>query len=255
MPDPGVHSPIIEFFRRGEVARDVRELAARGALATGPHEQLALLILLTDDPDAAIAATAAATIESIPAASLGAFLARPDVPPQMRDFFAARGVQPVEASVVDIDEPLVPVDESDQPDEVEKSAEPTLLSALSVMERMKLAMKGTREQRAVLIRDPNRLVSAAVLSSPKLNTSEIEAFARMSNVAEESLRIIATNRAWIKNYAVVAALVRNPKTPPALSLHFVPRLVEKDIKGLASDRNVPEILRISARRVLTKSRT
>ncbi len=255
MPDPGVHSPIIEFFRRGEVERDVRELAARGALATGPQEQLALLILLTDDPDATIAATAAATIESIPAASLGAFLARPDVPPQMRDFFVARGVQPAEASAVDADEPLVPVDDSDGPAEGEKSAEPTLLSALSVMERMKLAMKGTREQRAVLIRDPNRLVSAAVLSSPKLNTSEIEAFARMSNVAEESLRIIATNRAWIKHYAVVAALVRNPKTPPALSLHFVPRLVEKDIKGLASDRNVPEILRISARRVLTKSRT
>jgi len=255
MPDPGVHSPLIEFFRRGEVARDVRELAARGALAPGPQEQLALLILLTDDADATIAATAVATIESIPAASLAGFLARPDVPPQMRDFFVARGVQPAETASADLDEPLVAVDEEDQSGPEQQSAEPTVLSALSVMERMKLAMKGTREQRATLVRDPNRLVSSSVLSSPKLTDSEIESFARMANVSEDVLRIIATNRAWIKNYSVIAALVRNPKTPPALSLRFVPRLVDKDIKGLSSDRNVPEILRITARKILTKSRT
>ena len=254
MPDPGVHSPLIEFFRRGEVARDVRELAARGALAPGPHEQLALLILLTADPDAAIAAIASATLDSIPEASLGAFLARADAPAQMREFFAERGAHPADVVAVDLDAPLVPIDEADQPAEAEGSNEPTVLSSLSVMERMKLAMKGTREQRAVLIRDPNRLVSAAVLSSPKLNPSEVEAFARMGNVGEDVLRIIATNRLWIKNYSVIAALVRNPKMPPALSLRFVPRLVDKDVKGLASDRNVPEILRITARKMLAKSR-
>ncbi len=255
MPDPGVHSPLIDFFRRGEVARDVRELAARGALAPGPHEQLALLIILTGDPDPAIGATANAALDTIPTESLAAFLARPDVPPQMREFFAARGTQPAAVAATDLDVPLVPVDDSDQPAVAEGSAEPKLLSALSVTDRMKLAMKGTREQRTALIRDPNRLVSTAVLSSPKLTDSEIEAFARMANVGEEVLRIISTNRRWIKNYSVIAALVRNPKTPPALSLRFVPRLVDKDIKGLSTDRNVPEILRITARKILTKSRT
>ena len=51
-------------------------------------------------------------------------------------------------------------------------------------------MKGTREMRAVLIRDPNKMIAAAVLSSPKLTDQEVESFARMANVSEDVLRII-----------------------------------------------------------------
>ena len=80
---------------------------------------------------------------------------------------------------------------------------------------MKLAMKGTREQRAQLVRDANRMVAAAVLSSPKLTESEVEAFTKMGNVSEDVLRIIGTNRTWLKNYSVTLGLVKNPKTPPA----------------------------------------
>ena len=51
-------------------------------------------------------------------------------------------------------------------------------------------MQGTREERSILVRDPNRLVSSAVLSSPKLTESEVEAIARMTNVSDEVLRIV-----------------------------------------------------------------
>jgi hypothetical protein len=114
-------------------------------------------------------------------------------------------------------------------------------------------MKGTREQRAQLIRDSNRIVAVAVLSSPKVTDSEIETFARMANVAEEVLRIIGTNRSWLKNYSVVLALTRNPKTPPAISMQLMHRLGDKDVKMLAIDRNVPEALRQAARRAMVKS--
>ena len=254
MADPGLHSPLLDFFRRGEVARDVRELAARGALAPGPHEQLALLIVLTDDADPGIAAQAVSTLDAIPQSILEAFLARPEVPPRMRDYFAARGVHPGAVASDDGESPLVPIDESDQPPETGESDEPRALSSLGVTDRVKLAMKGTREQRSQLIRDPNRMVSAAVLSSPKLTDAEVEQFAKMANVSEETLRIIATNRNWIKSYTIIAALTRNPKTPPALSLRFIPRLVDKDIKGLVTDRNVPEALRIAARKIISKGR-
>jgi hypothetical protein len=104
----------------------------------------------------------------------------------------------------------------------------------------------------VLVRDSNRLVAVAVLSSPKVSESEIEAFARMGNVAEEVLRIIANNRSWTKNYGVVLALVRNPKTPMALSMNFIQRLNERDLKALGNDRNVPEGLRVAARKFMVK---
>ena len=72
--------------------------------------------------------------------------------------------------------------------------------------------------RAILIRDPNRMVAAAVLSCPKVNDAEVEAFAKMGNVSEEILRTIAMSRAWTKNYGVLLALVKNSKTPVALTL-------------------------------------
>jgi hypothetical protein len=76
----------------------------------------------------------------------------------------------------------------------------------------------------------------------------------MGNVSEDVLRIIGNNRNWVKNYPVIAALVRNPKTPPALSLTMVSRLNPRDIKQIAVDRNLPEAVRLAARKFVAKSR-
>jgi hypothetical protein len=109
-------------------------------------------------------------------------------------------------------------------------------------------MNGSREERAILIRDPNKLVSSAVLSSPKITESEIEAIAKMANVSEEILRVIGNSRAWTKNYNVVLALVRNPKTPVPMAMNMLNRLNERDMRQLSTNRNVPEILRVTARK-------
>ena len=122
------------------------------------------------------------------------------------------------------------------------------LALLGVAERMKAAMKGSKSERAILIRDPNKLVSAAVLSSPKLTDSEVENFAKLANVSEEILRTIGMNRGWIKNYGVVAALTKNPKTPLAVSMRFVQRLNDRDLKMIALDRNLQEPLKLAVRK-------
>src|SRR5205085_5513815 len=123
------------------------------------------------------------------------------------------------------DEPLVdaePADTSgagqDAPangveEESERTGAAQKLALMNVAERMKCAMKGTKEERAVLIRDPNKLVSVSVLSSPKLSESEVESFSKMANVSEEVLRIIGMSRGWTKNYGVIVGLTKNPKTP------------------------------------------
>jgi hypothetical protein len=259
--DPGFRSPLVDFFRRGEVAHDVRLLAAQGALAPRAQEQLALLVLLSDDPDPEVARATAATLDALPVEAVRQFLCRADTAPETRQFFAGRGidVQPHEIEsapppVPLADEPLLDTldelpDEPDAADPEKKS-----LSSLSVLERMKLAMKGTREQRAVLVRDSNKLVSAAVLSSPKVNESEIETFTKMGNVSEDVLRIIGQNRGWTKNYGVILGLCRNPKTPPAIAMSFVQRLNEKDLKALTTDRNAKEGLRLLAKKMLTKGK-
>jgi hypothetical protein len=81
-----------------------------------------------------------------------------------------------------------------------------------------------------------------------VNDGEVETFARMTTVSEDVLRIIGSNRAWVKNYGIVVGLTKNPKTPLALSLNLMNRLNDRDMNLLSIDRNVPEPLRVAARR-------
>jgi hypothetical protein len=248
----GIRTPLLDFFRRGEVAHDVRILAARGVVAPRALEQLALLAMLTEDPDADVRRTAEGTLARIPAESISGFIARSDVPAEIRQFFVERGVPVASAAAPEAPDAFVDEDSTDYGPEPttedEKASMVQQLARMTVPERMKAAMKGTREMRAVLIRDPNKLVALAVLSSPKMNDTEVEAIARMGSVSEDVLRAIAQNRAWTKNYAVILALVRNAKTPLTFSMNFLNRLVDKDLKQLSTNRNVPETLRIAARK-------
>jgi hypothetical protein len=252
--DAGLRTPLLDFFRRGEVARDIRLLAAQGALAPRALEQLGLLVLLVGDHDPDIASAAEATLASIPRESLASFLARSDVPTEMRGFFAERGIEPAVTSGADSEAPLL--DAAPDPEPPEESGDPeqdrasTLqrIAGMTVAQRMSLAMKGSREERAILIRDPNKIVGVAVLSSPKMTETEIESIAKMTSVSDELLRIIANTRAWVKNYGVTLALAKNPKTPVAISMNLLARLNERDLKVLSSDRNVAEIVRITARK-------
>ena len=252
--DPGYRSPLIDFFRRGEVAKDVRLLAAQGVLAPRAHEQLALLVLLSDDPDPDVAQHANATLGTLPPEAWRAVIARPARPAAMVEVVAARGLHPAPAAAPTADEPLLDVlaeNPEEQPEE--KSADPKILSGLPIMEKMKLAMKGTREQRSQLIRDSNRIVATAVLASPNITDAEVETFTKMGNVSEDVLRIIGTNRSWLKNYGVALGLAKNPKTPTAISMQMLRRLAERDIKMLTTDRNVPEVLRLAAKKLVVKT--
>jgi len=136
----------------------------------------------------------------------------------------------------------------DEADDEERQSGRQALASMNFPQRLKTAVKGTREQRAILIRDPNKLIASSVLSSPKVSVPEVESFARMQNVSEDVLRIIAGNRAWLKSYGVVLALTKNPKTPLAMSMNLMNRLTTKDLQKLSVDRNVAEALRISARK-------
>jgi hypothetical protein len=243
-----LRTPLVDYFRRGEAPVEVRMLAARGVLAPRAHEQLELLVLLLKDSDTGVAAAAAATLESIPADALGAFLARADVSAELRSFFAARGVAATAAAAAPGDEPLIDT-APEPPPAPENDSQSTLqrIAAMTIAQRIGLAMKGSREERAILIRDPNKIVAVAVLSSPKMTETEIESVAKMASISDEILRMIANNRAWTKRYGIIAALARNPKTPVAISMNLLARLSEKDLRSISADRNVPEVLRITAR--------
>lgn len=222
-------TPFLDVFKQGGVDRDIRMMVAEGSVGLRAEELRATLELLLDDPDAEIASTAEATLLAVRAGDAAA--AQPYVPP----------------------EPDPEPDPSEPPEVVEKRKQNTLqkIAAMNPAQRLALAMKGTREERAVLIRDPNKIVAVAVLSSPKISESEVSTIAKMANVSEEILRIIGNTRAWMKSYTVTSSLVRNPKCPLAVSMNLLQRLNEKDLKMLTADRNVPDVLRTAARKKIT----
>jgi hypothetical protein len=249
--DSSFRTPLLEIFRRGDVPRDVRLLAAQEATAPNAIDQLSLLALLAEDADTDVRSAAEATLARVPSDTIGACLARRDAPEDLRTFFVARGVVPGDPATAPADVQLFADEKT--PDEEDETAQDEgsvlqRLANMTVPEKVKAAMKGTREMRGVLVRDPNKIVAMAVLSSPKLTETEVEAFARAGSVGEDVLRTIARNRAWIKNYTVVLALVKNGKTPVAVSMALLSRLNDGDMKRLSTDRNIPEPLRIAARK-------
>ncbi len=120
------------------------------------------------------------------------------------------------------------------------------LAKMTVAQRVQFAIKGGPEARRTLIRDSNKVVQRAVLQSPRLTDQEVEAFAAMSSLTDEILRLIANNRNFRKNYTVVRNLINNPKVPLDVTLHMLPMLNAVDLKRLVSNRNVAETLRTTA---------
>jgi hypothetical protein len=123
---------------------------------------------------------------------------------------------------------------------------------MNISEKIKLATKGNKESRSILIRDSNKLVAVAVIRSPRITDGEVLMQANNKTAQDEVLRIICGDREWTKMYPVKLALVKNPKVPQALAMRFLATLHEADVKGLAKDRNVPHVVQQLARKMVSK---
>ena len=342
-------NPLVDQFRRGGIPRDLRLMAAQGALPLKPVDLAELIVFLLSDGDDEVRAAADKALRDLPTeAALGLSKDKSTPPEVLRWLIAERqekevreaaiqntaaededlralapglpselvelivinqmrllrstpllvaveanpnlsndqkrrlrelretfriGVKEVQAPAaaapapapVSAPEPVLPPEPEEPPPatdseavvrylteeeqgQEEKVSAVQRLYRLNTAEKVVTALKGNREERAVLVRDPNRIVATAVLGSPRLTDAEVEAFAAMKNVSGEVLRIIGANRDWSKRYGVVSSLVRNPRTPLAISLGMVARLNPRDLKSIAVDKNVPDVIRKQAQR-------
>ena len=122
---------------------------------------------------------------------------------------------------------------------------------MGVKDRVKLGQKGDREARNILIRDPNRLVSSAVINNPRITEQEVEVIASMRSLSEDILRQVASNRQWARSYKIMHQLAKNPRTPLANTMTIMSRLQLRDLVALTKNRNVPEAVRRQAQRLHT----
>ena len=162
-------------------------------------------------------------------------------------------IQAIAESVERGDDPyIVPAEMlvEPEPDKPVNKSLYTQIQHMSVGERVKLALKGNRDARMILIRDPNRLIQRFVLHNPRITDDEIIMVARNRNLDADLLRFIGEHKHWPRNYQVKLALVTNPKTPLATALHFVASLMERDVRFLAKSKSVSGTIAAQAKRLI-----
>jgi hypothetical protein len=138
--------------------------------------------------------------------------------------------------------------ESEKTDEKKLSIFAQIL-LMSVSDKVKLAFKGGKTERVILVRDHNKLVCSAVMRNPRMSELEVEGIATMRNVEEEVLRIISMKREWSSKYTIALSLARNPKCPVGVVLSLINRLTLRDLKGLKDDKGVSDTVRSLARKM------
>ncbi len=260
----------------------MRRKACRGDLPVSLQEKIEILVLLAVDNDEESRNSAFHTLEywvpaelqkvlSNPSTPVGvlefvaynlapgrkeleeALLLNPSLPGPLREwmvdvvalFAEAESSESAEASV-----PLQSADEVIDSSRVEELRERTSvmlrIRRMSPFQKVKTALIGSQEERMCLVRDANKLVARAVLQSPKVSDHEAENFASMKDISEELLRLIAQSRRFMKNYAVLRALVNNPRTPIDAGLPLLHYISDRDLKGVVFNRNVSDVIRSTA---------
>lgn len=130
-----------------------------------------------------------------------------------------------------------------------------MIREMSIGQKLSLAKKGNREARMILVKDQNEMIALEVVNSPRTTDDEILMIAQMRDVSDQILRAIANMRRVRANKTVILSLLHNPKTPVGVSLGLgLSNLTDRDLQGLARDRNIPAAVSRAARQVV-ESRT
>ena len=169
-------------------------------------------------------------------------LENPDIPDEVRQQVAGALQVPVKAR-----SEIVKVKKSP---EVRTQTILQKIQKLSVSNKIHLALRGGKEIRSILLRDPSKEVVLTVLENPKLTETEIELISKSRSIPDEVLRKITKKKEWMRNYNVILGLVTNPKTPPGISVVLVNELKTRDLAILEKNKNVIEGVRATAKKIL-----
>lgn len=208
-------------------------------LSSAPKEVIELLI--EDAPDSTI-------YEEIVKANLKRpeilrlILERPDTPQLIRQEIIKVLKVPIEASFK--------IGMTSRKPEMQAQNIYQKIQRLSFSEKRLLALRGGREVRSILLKDPNKEISLTVLENPKITETEVELIAKSRSSPDDAIRKIIRKKEWMKNYSIVLAVVSNPKTPPGVGIPLLSGLKTKDLISLEKNKNVSEAIRSYARTLL-----
>ena len=126
---------------------------------------------------------------------------------------------------------------------------------MTMSQKIRRAMLGSKEERMLLVRDSNQVVCGAAIRSPLMQENEVVLISRNKNIGDEVLRVISSKPEWLKSYTVKKNLVENPKTPVSVAARLVQHLREADLRNVAKSKNVTGPVKDAARRHLDRRKT
>ena len=126
--------------------------------------------------------------------------------------------------------------------------------ALPYAEKIILATKTDRSERAVLIQENDPQILYYLLKNPRITTEEVLRIARMTSISPMVADLIAKTTQWSSNQEIRSALVNNPRTAPSLALKLLATLSEPEIRHIAKSTAVSQALKQAAVKILMNRR-
>jgi len=208
-------------------------------LSSSPSEVIELLIEDVSDPS---------VFEEIAKANIN----RPEILKLLLDTPSTpESVRKQVAEVLQVPaRPLREIEKVKKPPEMQSQTIYQKIQGLNFSDKRLLALRGGRDVRSVLIKDPNKELSLTVLENPKITETEVELIAKSRSTSDEAIRKIIKKREWMKSYPIILAIVSNPKTPAGLGISLLSGLKTKDLSSLEKNKNIPEAIRSSAKTLL-----
>jgi hypothetical protein len=269
---------VAECLRPGQSAEErLRRLVSASALE--PFDRFMLIFCLMRDGDCGVKAAAQSAFSSLPGETLLAVAGSQDAHPAVLDAIAKVHYQregvaetllgngllsaPARFFLQKIieqrsNEPNEP-NEPDEPDDSDAAmaedgeefqSKYQMAQVMGIAEKIKMAMTGDKEWRAILVKDANKLVSSGVIKNPRITEAEVVGLLKSGIQNDEIMRLICANKEWVKNYNIRKALVDNNRTPIQKALRYLATLNDKDIAGYAKSKNVSSVISTQAKRIL-----
>jgi hypothetical protein len=266
-------SPAVAAYVRTGTPVETRLAGCTEATGLETFERITLLFCLTKDTDSAVRSAAASGILSLPEEVVSEYRNSLQAHPLVLEFLARINRTAQTSCASDVSDTTEKSDEFDNQGEADEAVDEAvdeelvdeqdeefqskykISQTLGIGEKIKMALSGDKEWRAILIKDANKLVSSSVVKNPRYTDGEVLSLIKAGIQNDEIMRLICANKEWIKNYQIRKALIESSRTPVQNAMKYLGTMSEKDVAHFAKSKNIPSVIATLAKRlILSKKR-
>lgn len=278
-------SPAVAAYVRPGVPAETRLAGCRAATEMGSFDCITLLFCLSKDSEPTVKSSAISIIESLPENVIEEYFSSENANPLVLDVLSrtcgklssilnsgssdsSNGATedssqsdreetalPCQAENLTTDDSAVEDSSSDDEEVVEEDGDEFLskfkiAQMMGIGEKIKMALSGDKEWRAILVKDTNKLVSGSVMKNPRITEAEVLKLIKSGIQNDEIMRLICANKEWIKSYQIRKSLIENNRTPVQSAIRYLATMSEKDLSGFAKSKNITSVISSMAKRML-----